>query len=535
MPNDLRKAAKVRLKAQEMDLTKLSEKDIRRLAHELQVHQVELEIQNEELKRAQSIIEASRQKYSDLYDFAPVGYVTLDEEGIIMEANLTFCTQMAMERNRLTGKPLSVFIHPSDRAILFKHLKDVFQCGQKISTEMKFLLKEGVKGHILLESIAVEDDEEDQTCRTSVIDITGRVEMEQAIMQAKEVAEEANKLKDKFISLVSHDLKNPLSRMSGYIDLIEMTSHLSEKGREMVKEGRIACNDMTTFINEILSMNRIKGGIMHPQYAFIYADRVAGQAVGNYADLARQKGVEIKNSIPSEFRLYADDRLILEVFRNLLSNAIKFSEKEGTIHVYVPSGEKSVIAISDSGVGIDRKRIANLFKYDEQTSTPGTYNEGGSGLGLPLSRDIMAAHCGDLTLSSSPGEGTTFYMKFPYIRPTLMLVDCDETMRELFKSGIKQLDVSFVEAVNGEEALHVMKGSLTHLIFIDVQMPDMKGLELLKSIKNMPGAENIPVIVLSSDKSMEMIDSFFECGADDFLIKPFKYDEMITIIKRYIC
>lgn len=535
MSDDLRKAAEARLKAQNIDLTKLSEKDIRHLAHELQVHQVELEIQNEELKRAQEIIEASRQKYSDLYDFAPVGYVTLDEQGIILEANLTFSTQMAMERNQLIGKPFSVFISSSDTAILFKHLKDVFSYGQKISTVMQFLLKTGARGHILLESIVVKDDEKGQTCRTSVIDISRRVEMEQSMMQAKEAAEEANRLKDKFISLVSHDLKNPLSRMSGYIDLIEMTSQLSEEAREMVKEGRMACDDMTAFINEILSMNRIKGGVMHPQYAFVHADLIVEQAVRNYTILARQKGVKLKNSIPSEFRLYADEKLILEVFRNLISNAIKFNEKGGTVHIYVPPGEKSVIAISDSGVGIDRTRIESLFRYDEQTSTPGTYNEGGSGLGLPLSRDIMLAHCGDLTVSSSAGEGTTCFMKFPFIRPTLMIVDDDQSMRELFKSGLKQLDVSFVEASNCEEALQILKGALTHLIFIDMHLPGMKGLELLKRIKSMPGAEKIPVIAVSADKTMEMIDSFFEGGADDFIAKPFKNGELMNIVKRYIC
>ncbi|MDH3973202.1 MAG: PAS domain S-box protein [Deltaproteobacteria bacterium] len=374
-----------------------------------------------------------------------------------------------------------------------------------------------------------------ETIAATLAGILERRKIEEALRQAKEVAEEANRLKDKFVSLVSHDLKNPIYRIAGYLDLIEASQQISDQGKDMIEEGKIACNDMTSLINEILNMNRIRGGIMHPNYSFVHADKIAQQAIRNYAILAREKGITLKSSLPSDFRLYGDKRLILEVFRNLISNGVKFCNRGDSIDIYIPQGESSVIAVSDTGIGIEKSRMEALFKYDEKSSTRGTSDEGGSGLGLPLSHDIMISHYGDLTVSSSPANGTTFYMNFPHIKPSIMIVDDDESMRDLLKGRLEKMDVSFIEAGNGEEAIQCLERALPHLIFIDTHMPGMSGLELLERLRNIPDTEKTPVIVVSVDKSMEAMDGFTQLGADDFIEKTFDKDELSSIVSRFIC
>jgi PAS domain S-box-containing protein len=182
---ELRRQAEARLKSEEPLAAEISPAEAKKLIHELRVHQIELEMQNDELRRAQEILEESRSRYTDLYDFAPIGYLTVDELGVIKEANLTAARHLQVERSRLLGRQVTHFMVTEDRAAFRRHLNLVLQGRERQSIELRLKRQDGQVFLILLESVFHQDTEGKRLCRAAFSDITGRRQAE-SDLQASE-------------------------------------------------------------------------------------------------------------------------------------------------------------------------------------------------------------------------------------------------------------------------------------------------------------------------------------------------------------
>src|SRR5208283_3189849 len=181
----LRERAEERLPKQRGELNKISPADVQRAFHELEVRQIELEMQNEELSRAQLDLEASRQKYFDLYDLAPVGYITLDEKGIILDTNLTAAALLGKERNGVVSQPLSRFIFREDQDIYYHHRKRLFETRQREDCEVRILKRDGTQSWVHMESVAATGKYDEPASRTAIIDITRRKETEETLAKLR--------------------------------------------------------------------------------------------------------------------------------------------------------------------------------------------------------------------------------------------------------------------------------------------------------------------------------------------------------------
>ncbi len=182
----LRKRAERLLSKTGKDLTKIHFKDIKALVQELQVHQIELELQNEELRRIQDLLEMSRSKYADLYDFAPVGYFSFDRNGRILEANLTAGRLLGIERSFLIGKPFNVFILPEGQNVFFLHRRKIIESGLQERCELRLKRKGGVSFYVSLESMGVKGSEGWVTeIRSAMIDMTERKQLEKELREAR--------------------------------------------------------------------------------------------------------------------------------------------------------------------------------------------------------------------------------------------------------------------------------------------------------------------------------------------------------------
>jgi len=186
--SELRRNAEERLKAKTRDWgLRVPGQEMQRLFHELEVHQIELEMQNEELRRSRAEVEAGLEKYSDLYDFAPVGYVTLDGGGIILSANLNAASQLGVQRSRLCGKPLATHVQPEYRQIFHAHLERVFQSGEREVCEIGITGKNGEGAQVQLQSVADKSAGEGaRICRMALTDITSRVQTERALAELRD-------------------------------------------------------------------------------------------------------------------------------------------------------------------------------------------------------------------------------------------------------------------------------------------------------------------------------------------------------------
>ncbi len=204
----LRKQAEKTLQEKTGDLQELSDKDVQNLVHELRTHQIELEMQNEELRIAQSELEEARNRYSDLYDFAPIGYFTFDKNGLIIEINLTGANILGIERSFLIKKPFSLYIAFGSRDVFYLHLRQVFRTRARQTCEIKLMDKNKNQFDALLESLSVQDSEGNfSQCRTAISDITEHKQMDEALRESEARYRELAESIDEVFFAMDRDLR----------------------------------------------------------------------------------------------------------------------------------------------------------------------------------------------------------------------------------------------------------------------------------------------------------------------------------------
>jgi PAS domain S-box-containing protein len=370
-------------------------------------------------------------------------------------------------------------------------------------------------------------------------DITERKLAETRLRQAKEQAESATRLKDQFVTLISHDLRSPLISIKGMLDLAGAGNH---KGlRDMDKNrtfDRIAksTEGLIALIERLLDHNRLQSGSMKPEMRFINVRSLAEEQIGRISHLASVKNITIHNTLPEAMHIYVDPDLYGEVIHNLLSNAIKFTNSGGAITI-LPSGESTVI-VRDNGVGIDEKMLPNLFNIGVKTTTYGTGGERGNGLGLPYSFDIMKAHGGSLTAVPIKGAGTEFHVTLPRHDTIVLIVDDQDIQRAIMKDMLAKLDsIQVVEACNGADAMDKLQYIMPAIIVTDIQMPVMDGFELVRQIRNMPQYEMVPIMAVTAFAGAdpaELREKLLALGADDFIAKPLAEEDFLPVVARYL-
>ncbi|MDH4184058.1 MAG: HAMP domain-containing histidine kinase, partial [Nitrospinota bacterium] len=228
------------------------------------------------------------------------------------------------------------------------------------------------------------------------------------LRRQKRRAENATRLKDKFVSLVSHDLRAPLSSVLGLVEFLKSPdgAEMGAKRREEILANiQATLEDLLRLINQLLKLSTLRTGKISVQKKIIVIRALVDQQISNIAHLAEKKGVHISNETPEDMTVVADPALLGEVIHNLLANAVKFTHEGDSITVFQKQGAGAEIAVKDSGAGIMQENLPNIFKHDSRV-TSSTVGERGTGLGLPYSHDIISAHGGSLRVESAPGKGS---------------------------------------------------------------------------------------------------------------------------------
>ncbi len=241
------------------------------------------------------------------------------------------------------------------------------------------------------------------------------LELINSLEKSKRKLEKATILKDRFVSLVSHDLRSPLAliRMLLKKGMKEMEGRIKPSDKEILTNSTEVVNEMEHFIDSLLKVERFQMGLLTiekiPVNIFELVEKLKTEMMAE----SSKKEQEIINEIPKDMIVNADEILLIGVFRNLLLNAIKFSYRGGTISIYSPDDGIECVAVADTGVGIQEKSLKTIFDYGVKKSTKGTDGETGYGLGLQLCRDIIEAHGGKIEVTSTVGEGSVFQLRIP--------------------------------------------------------------------------------------------------------------------------
>lgn len=338
--------------------------------------------------------------------------------------------------------------------------------------------------------------------RPLLLHMEEREKREEASRRAQEQAEGASRLKDKFVTLVSHDLRSPLSSIIGLLRILNADSvhPLNEDQKALLEHVMKAGDDLVNMIDKLLNIGKLQAGIIQPHFKFIDAHELTVKCVAQVSHLAILKGINLNNEVPDNIRIYADPDLLGEVIINLLFNAIKFSIRGDTVTVHVPGGRTNIIAVRDTGVGIPQEILPRLRKHYDKTCTVGTEGEEGFGLGLPLCYDIMDAHNGSLSVTSQVGKGSEFFIQTPAVRPLILVVDLDMESRMTLLLQLENLYADTIEAESSEEALAILEETRPHLIVMDANIK-MQGSNnsLIEKLKTSDSTKDLPIIAITTD------------------------------------
>jgi PAS domain S-box-containing protein len=360
------------------------------------------------------------------------------------------------------------------------------------------------------------------------------------IEESKAQAEAATLLKNKFISLVSHDLRSPLSSIIWAMEMLLMSGDKTmdeEKKSKILASVRTTSLGLVTLINKLLDISGLHTGQIVPSRSVMKPRMLVGECASALENMAERKQITVVNEIQDSMMIYVDHDLFREVIANLLTNAIKFTPSGGKVTVWSPDGGKRMISVTNNGMGVPPAIIGNLFRHEVKTTTLGTAGERGTGLGLPYCKDVMSVHKGDICVESVEGKGATFTVSLPPIKVVALIVDDQEAQRGVIRDILIDAEgIALIEATNGHHALEVISVTPPGILITDLNMPDMDGFTLIERMRENGRFAATPVIVVSAfvqvgEVSRELaLQRANELGVARVLAKPVVGEDLLAAI-----
>ncbi len=342
--------------------------------------------------------------------------------------------------------------------------------------------------------------------------------------------------RDKFINIISHDLRSPFTSLLGFSEILINEPNLSETERnEYLSYIHESGKTQLQFINHLLDWSRLKTGKIKIEPKRVNLLDIISNRVSLATRSAISKDIDIKIGISPDIFVSADERLLGDSVTNLLTNAIKFSEKHKLIFVGANKFKEGMIEVivKDEGIGISEDNQAKLFRIDQKFISKGTQGEKGSGMGLNLVKEIVDHHEGEVWFYSKVGEGSEFHFTIPQAQNIILIVEDDLEIRHLYKKLIDNchIDYRVIEASNGYEAMSQIFSEMPSLIITDHDMPLMNGVQLVEAIRKKDRRNAIPVVVVSAKFDDEIKAKYRQLGVEILIEKPFDSLEFTDHIK----
>jgi PAS domain S-box-containing protein len=484
--------------------------------------------------RSQRAIKESEEKYRNITENIDDFLFTFERIGLTLRP--IFATSSIQKVSGYTqtdflsdSKLFLKVIHPDDYKNIKPKLINLLKSRIQLSSEFEFRLinKQGnivwVRAKI---NLVRSGTGRIQKVFGLVSDITFRKRAEEELKKSTQNLIKLNETKDRFISIISHDLRTPFSSILGFTDLLANDEELTEEERKQyvryIQESAIS---MLSLVNSLLDWTRLQTGRIKFEPQKIDVTKIIADSINTLSGAVLQKDIQISSNISQFLYLFVDKSLITQVFNNLISNAIKFTNRNGSIIISAEPANNSrfiQFSVKDTGVGIKEEDIPKLFNVDSKFTSEGTAGEKGSGLGLSLVKEIIEKHGGTIWVESKFGQGSDFKFTLPIASSNILIVDDSKTDRLLYSKILKNISPEYsVEiASNGKEAIEKILLSPPALVITDHLMPVMNGYEFVMELKKLDIKGKPPVIVLSSDIDRAAINEYNELGIEFVFHKP---------------
>jgi len=576
VPSDLRSLAEERLHQKKLIIPdqSTSQDTMMRMVHELEVHQIELEMLNEELMLSRDELVISRNKmteslerYTELYDFAPVGYLTLAPDGRILEANLMASSILGVVRTQLRDNNVQNFFIPQSLSLFKTMLDAVFIRKERGSCEVMLMVPDpqhpqdhhDPSAHTVRLDAAVNDN--GQECRVILTDITEQKKMLAELIAAKEHAEESDRLKSAFLANISHEIRTPMNGILGFSALLKEPHLTGEEQAEYIDLIEQSGERMLNLINDLIDISRIEAGETKLQITPTPVNKVLRDLHAFFMPAINQKKLQFHSTFglpDTESIIETDNGKLAQILTNLLQNALKFTRTGAIDFGYTRQGSTLEFYVTDTGIGIPDQMQEKIFDRFRQVDNTLTRNHEGSGLGLSITKAYVTILGGTITVKSREGTGSTFNFTLPYNPPGIILnpdqssvilsaakdpsppsalcmliVEDDVISRYLLRKMLKSENIIFLLAEYGRDAVELVQHHPEiNLVLMDLKLPGMNGYEATKMIKKL--RPDLPVIAQSAFTSIEDKHKAREAGCDGYVTKPINKTELLALINNIL-
>lgn len=569
LPEDLRQRAEEQLQGRAV--TGPAPDDPQRLIHELQVHQVELQLQNDELRRSQQELQLARNRYFNLFDQAPVGFVMLGGDGRILQANRTIGALLGREPRDLLGRPFAEFAHPDDRDILLARYTAFFRDPRGKNLELRLLPADE---RLLVGRLAARRMDADSgaevtsrgdtaTLLLSVHDITARHEAEARNKRLEEQLRRAQKLESfgLFAGGIAHEFNNMLMSVVGHCDLAHWDLPPGHEARVQLEHALKAAGHAADICRQLLAYAG-QGKHTHRRLDLIrLVDDLLPILQVSVGPRVRLEFVRAEAAVWVD----GDTGEIQQIITNLVTNAAEaYGGASGVVHLCIEqrelaaarlaegaaphppaAGRLAVIEVRDEGAGMDPTTCQRIF--DPFYSTKFT----GRGLGMAVVLGIVRGHGGTILLESKVGSGTTATVALPLrvdtgptapaetdstgaaaLAPgaTVLLIDDDERVREVGQSMLAGLGLKPLLAVDGPSGVELFRQQHQQIacVLLDLMMPAMDGVEVLAALRAID--PQCRVVIITGYHEHGMASGLGAAHPDAIILKPFRLGDLRNVL-----
>ncbi len=530
----------------------------------------------------------SQKRYSEsLLQHSPAAIVSVDRDGNVSSWNPAAERLFGYTEAEAWGRNLDALVTSSpEMPTEAQSITHITLSGSSRRAITRRCRKDGTLVDVEILSVPVSMDEQNLGSLVIYHDISELKRAEKELQEAKAVAEAATQAKSAFLTSVSHELRTPLTSILGFSKIIDnrlrqrifpqvrAEDQRTQRAMRQVTENiQIIADEgerLTALINDVLDLAKIESGKVEWREEPLSVPKLVDRAAAATEALFAQKGLPLIREIAGDLpEIMGDEDRLIQVLINLFSNAIKFTEEGSVTCRARRAGGAIEVGVTDTGIGIDEEDLPLVFQQFKQVGDTLTDKPKGTGLGLPICKEIVEHHGGRIWVQSEPGQGSTFSFTLPIPATSvgkeadrlprtidvesllqqlkarqaspmpsrqdgecrILIVDDDVHIRELLRQELLEAGYRVGEAADGREALAHIRRERPDLVILDVLMPEMSGFDVAAVLKSDPQTMDLPILILSI---VEDRDRGHHLGVDGYLTKPVTAAVVLEEVERLL-